>query len=105
MFQARSFTAFLNDCLPHHHDNAIARPSAAPRSDGNPETFAALGESANDDDVLRFDAHALQRRQVRDRGDDEVTGVLEADETPVEQVVDAERQQPSILPIEPLIVR
>jgi hypothetical protein len=51
----------------------------------------ALGESANVEDVLRFDVHALERRQVRDRRDDEVAGVLESDEGPVEQVVDAGR--------------
>src|SRR5450432_4026640 len=29
MFQARSFTAFLNDCVATHHDTAIAPPAAA----------------------------------------------------------------------------
>ena len=36
-----------------------------------------------------------------DRRHDKVAGVFEADEASVEQVVDAGRQQQSILPIEP----
>jgi hypothetical protein len=64
-----------------------------------------LGESADVDDALRLDTHALKRRHVCNRRHDEVAGILEADEAPVEQVVDAGRQQQSVLPIEPLIVR
>jgi len=45
----------------------------------------ALGESADVDDALRLDTHALKRRQVRDRRHDEVAGILEADEAPVER--------------------
>ncbi len=40
-----------------------------------------------------------------DRRHAKVAGILEADEDSVEQVVDAGRQQQSILPIEPLVVR
>ena len=65
----------------------------------------ALGESADVNDLLRLDAHSLKGRPVSDRGHDEVAGILEADEAPVEQVVDAGRQQQSILPIEALVIR
>ena len=61
----------------------------------------ALAESADVDDALRLDTHALEGRLVCDRRHDEVAGILEADEAPVEQVIDAGRQQQSILPIEP----
>src|ERR1035438_4958652 len=59
----------------------------------------ALGESADVNDLLRLDAHSLKGRPVGDRGPREVAGILEADEAPVEQVIDAGRQQQSILPI------
>jgi hypothetical protein len=49
----------------------------------------AFCKPANVDDSLRFDAHALKRRQVRDRRDNEGAGIFEADEAPVEQMVDA----------------
>ena len=42
---------------------------------------------------------------MRDRGDDKVTGILKADEAPIEQVIDAWSQQQSIFSIEALIVR
>lgn len=45
------------------------------------KTPLAVGVPANVEDALRLDAHALERRLVGDRGDDEVAGVIEADES------------------------
>ena len=63
-----------------------------------------LGEPAHVDDALRLDPHAFERRQVRDRRDDQIPGVLEADDAPVEQVIDAGGKQQSVLPVEALVV-
>jgi hypothetical protein len=65
----------------------------------------ALCESPDVDDALRLDAHTLERKPVGDRRHDEVTGIREADEAPVEQMVDAGRQQEPILSIEALFIR
>jgi len=61
----------------------------------------ALGESADVDDSLRLDPHTLKRGPMRNRRHDKVAGILEADEAPIEQVVDARRQQQAILPKKP----
>jgi hypothetical protein len=48
----------------------------------------ARREPADVEHRARFDAHALQRRPVSVRRDDERAVVLEADKPPVEQMVD-----------------
>ena len=48
-----------------------------------------VGKPAHIDDAPRLDAHAFERRQVRDRRHDQLPGILEPDEAPVEQVIDA----------------
>jgi hypothetical protein len=65
----------------------------------------ALREATDIDDAPRLDAHALERRQVRDRREDEITMVFEADESPIEQVINAGRQQQSVFSVEALFVR
>ena len=64
----------------------------------------ALTESADVDDSLRLDPHTLKRGPVRNGRHYEGAGILETDEAPIEQMVDAGCLQPSILPIEPLFV-
>jgi hypothetical protein len=48
-----------------------------------------LGEFADVDDALRLDTPTLKGGLMSDRRNDEVARILEADESPVEQVVDA----------------
>jgi hypothetical protein len=40
-------------------------------------------EPANVNNALRFDAHPLERMHMCDWGDDQVTGIFEADEAPI----------------------
>ena len=54
--------------------------------------------------IARVDPHALQRRPVRDGRYDQVPVALEADEPPVEQVVDARRQEQPVLAVQSLRV-
>ena len=72
---------------------STAPPSAAPRCGENQKSPLAFGKAADVYEALRLDAHSLEGRLVSDRGDDEFPGILEADEAPVEQVIDAGRQQ------------
>lgn len=65
----------------------------------------ALGESADVDDVLRLDAHTLERRPVSDRGADKGAGIFKTDEAPIKQVTDAGSQQNSVLYVEKFSVR
>src|SRR5260221_9584054 len=45
-------------------------------------------------------AHALQRRPMSDRGDDEPSVVLKADETAIEEMVDAGREKEAVFTVE-----
>jgi hypothetical protein len=65
----------------------------------------SLGETAHVDHLPGLNAHPLQRSVMRDRRDYEITGVLETDESSVEQVVNAGRQQQTVLSVQAFLVR
>jgi len=68
------------------------------------ETLLAAGERANVDCFRSVDTHAEQGWPVRHGRDDEPAAVLEADETAVEQVVDAGCQKQAVFTVEALLV-
>jgi hypothetical protein len=53
----------------------------------------ALRESIHLNDLLGFNAHSAQRWTVGHGRDDNGSVVLEADKTPIEQMIDARGQQ------------
>jgi len=62
------------------------------------------GELANVHRIRCVDAHALERWPVRDRRNDELARVLKTDESAVEEMIDARREQQSVFAVEPLFV-
>ena len=68
------------------------------------ELLLAAGEPAHVDDLCGVDAHSLKRGTMSDRGNDEPAVVFEADEAAIEQMVDARRQQQSVLAVQSLLV-
>ena len=69
------------------------------------EVPLALGKPADIHGAAGIDTHALQRRQMRHRRDDEATAVLKANEAAIEQVVDAGRQEQAVFAVQTLVVR
>jgi hypothetical protein len=57
------------------------------------ESPLPFGKATDVDGSLHIDPHALQRRLVRDSHNIEIAAVLETDESPAKQVVDAGRKQ------------
>jgi hypothetical protein len=57
------------------------------------EQFLSAGEAADVDSVCGVNAHALERRSMCDRRDDKLAVVVEADESAIEEVIDAGRQK------------
>jgi hypothetical protein len=69
------------------------------------ESTLSFAEAADVDYSLSFDTHPRERWPVSDRRYDQLAGVLEADEPAIKQVIDAGREQQSVLAVEPLLVR
>ena len=68
------------------------------------EALLAFAKWADVDSAVGLYAHFVERGSVGDRGDNQPTVVLEANEPPVEKMVDTRRQQQSILPIQTFLV-
>jgi len=64
----------------------------------------AFAEWADIDNAISLYAHPVQGMMIGDWRDDEPTVVLEADKSSVEQVIDARRQQQSILAVQAFFV-
>ena len=64
----------------------------------------ALGKGPYIDWPLRFDAHSLQGRFVRDWRDYEISRILKSDESTVKQPVDAWRQEQAVFAVEALFI-
>jgi hypothetical protein len=64
----------------------------------------AFREATYIHNFLRFDAHAMERRLMCYRGNDELAGVLKTDETSIEQVIDARGQQQPVLSVQALLI-
>ena len=63
------------------------------------ELFLPRGEAADVDDIGRVDPHPLQRRRVSHRGHNERAVVLKPDEAAIKEMIDARRQEQSILTV------
>jgi len=63
------------------------------------ELALARREPADVDQSVRLDPHAFQGGSMGDRRDYQRTVVLEADEPPVKEVVDARREQEPVLAV------
>jgi hypothetical protein len=55
------------------------------------ELLLAAGEPSHVDDVCDVDSHALQRQPVSNRRDYESSAVLKADESAIEEMINARR--------------
>lgn len=64
----------------------------------------ALGEPTDVHYAAYLDAHAQQRRTMRQRRDNQCSVVLEADEPTIEQLIDARREQEPVLAVERSLV-
>ena len=63
-----------------------------------------FGEAADVDHTFCFDSHSGQRLPVSDRRDDQLAGILEADEPSIKQMIDTRREQQAVLTVESLLV-
>src|SRR5215813_1125563 len=68
------------------------------------ELLLAAGEPSHVDDLCDVDSHALQRQPVGNWRDYESSGVLKADESAVEEMINARRKEQPVLTVEPLLV-
>ena len=53
----------------------------------------ALTETADVKNMARFDAHPFEGRAVCNRRNNQVAGILEADEATIKQMIDARSEQ------------
>jgi hypothetical protein len=68
------------------------------------ELLLAARKSTHVHNRLCVDAHSVERRTVRHWGDEEGTVVLETNEASIEQMINAGREQQTILSVEALFV-
>lgn len=55
------------------------------------ELLLTASEPSDIDDLGRVDAHSLEGGTVSNRGDNELTVVLEADKSPIKEMINARR--------------
>jgi len=66
--------------------------------------FLPFGESADVYSAVRVNAHPFEGRPVGDRQDHQPSGILEADEAAIKQVIDTGRQEQAVFTVEALFV-
>ena len=66
--------------------------------------FLAVSKRPHVDDPIRRYSHSVQRRYMDDGGNDHQTGILEAYETAIKEVIHCGGQQKSVLSVEPLLI-
>ena len=64
----------------------------------------AACERANIDGLGRINPHSRKRRMMSNRKNNQPTVVFKADEAAIEQVIDARRQQQSILAVQTFLI-
>jgi hypothetical protein len=68
------------------------------------ELLLAAGESSHVDNACGIDAHSLKGGAMSNRREYELSVVLEADKSAIEEMINAWRQKQAVLTVQPLII-
>ena len=68
------------------------------------ELLLPFSKVSNVHKSVRFYAHAIQGGHMGDRGDDQYTGIFEADKPAIKKVVNCGSQQKSVLTVKPFLI-